>query len=201
MLLLKTARAGEQGRGFAVVATEVRNLAQRSAAAAREIKTLIDDSVDKVAVGGKLVEQAGDTMNEVVSSIRRVHDIMGEITAASTEQSDGIEQVNQAIVQMDSVTQQNAALVEEAAAAAESLQDQAANLSGLVSAFRLGAGGSVSVSPTQRKASPAPKAISAPKPKPKALPPKPVAPRQVTTTVARQPQKPAGTSNEDWEEF
>jgi methyl-accepting chemotaxis protein len=134
---VEAARAGEQGRGFAVVATEVRSLAQRSAAAAKEIKTLIGDSVEKVAVGSKLVEQAGATMDEVVASVRRVTDIMGEITAASQEQSAGIEQVNQAIVQMDQVTQQNAALVEEASAAAESMQEQASGLSQVVSIFKL----------------------------------------------------------------
>src|SRR5450756_2164860 len=111
-----------QGRGFAVVAAEVRNLAQRSAAAAKEIKVLIGDSVDKVDAGSKQVDQAGATMNEIVTAVKRVTDIMAEIAAASDEQSAGIEQVNQAIMQMDDVTQQNAALVEEAAAAAESMQ-------------------------------------------------------------------------------
>ena len=135
---VEAARAGEQGRGFAVVASEVRNLAQRSAAAAKEIKTLIGDSVEKVEIGAKLVDQAGATMNEIVESVKRVTDIMGEITAASQEQTSGIEQINQAITQMDEVTQQNAALVEEAAAAAESLQDQAANLSQVVSIFKTG---------------------------------------------------------------
>ena len=134
---VEAARAGEQGRGFAVVATEVRNLAQRSAAAAKEIKSLIGDSVDKVGVGTRLVEEAGKTMDEVVASVRRVSDIVAEISAASAEQSSGIGQVNQAIVQMDGVTQQNAALVEEAAAAAESLQEQAAALVALVGEFRL----------------------------------------------------------------
>jgi methyl-accepting chemotaxis protein len=134
---VEAARAGEQGRGFAVVASEVRNLAHRSAAAAKDIKLLISDSVDKVEAGSVLVNQAGETMNEIVTSITRVTDIMSEITSASVEQSAGIEQVNTAIVQMDQVTQQNAALVEEAAAAAESMQEQAAKLSEVVSVFKL----------------------------------------------------------------
>jgi methyl-accepting chemotaxis protein len=137
---VEAARAGEQGRGFAVVATEVRNLAHRSAAAAKEIKTLIDDSVGKVDTGSKLVEQAGMTMSEVVDSIKRVTDIMGEITTASNEQSAGIEQVNEAMIQMDNVTQQNAALVEEAAAAAGALQEQAESLADVVSVFKLAEG-------------------------------------------------------------
>ena len=134
---VEAARAGEQGRGFAVVAAEVRNLAQRSAGAAKEIKALIGDSVDKVREGSTLVEQAGVTMEEVVASVRRVTDIMGEITSASLEQSAGIGQVNSAILEMDQTTQQNAALVEQAAAAAASMQDQAASLARVVSIFKL----------------------------------------------------------------
>ena len=135
---VEAARAGEQGRGFAVVASEVRSLAQRSAAAAKEIKGLISDSVDTVGAGSALVAEAGLTMNEIVESVKRVTDIMSEITAASNEQSAGIEEVNHAIAQMDQVTQQNAALVEEAAAAAASMQEQAGNLQAVVSVFRLG---------------------------------------------------------------
>jgi methyl-accepting chemotaxis protein-2 (aspartate sensor receptor) len=134
---VEAARAGEQGRGFAVVASEVRNLAQRSATAAKEIKELIDDSVGKVEVGSKQVEQAGTTMQEVVDSVRRVTDIMAEISHASEEQRAGISQVHEAITQMDQVTQQNAALVEEAAAAA-ALQDQAHELEDVVRIFKLG---------------------------------------------------------------
>ncbi|MDP1646522.1 MAG: methyl-accepting chemotaxis protein, partial [Thiobacillus sp.] len=134
---VEAARAGEQGRGFAVVAAEVRNLAQRSAAAAKEIKTLIGDSVDKVENGSKLVAEAGSTMEEIVNAIKRVTDIMAEISAASSEQSAGIEQVNQAVGQMDEITQQNAALVEQATAAAESLQEQAGKLAQLVDTFKL----------------------------------------------------------------
>jgi methyl-accepting chemotaxis protein len=137
---VEAARAGEQGRGFAVVAGEVRSLAQRSAAAAKEIKELITDSVQKVDSGSQLVDQAGATMHEVVDSIRRVADIMGEITAASQEQKLGIEQIHDAISQMDQVTQQNATMVEEAAGAAQSLQERATGLADLVSVFRLGGG-------------------------------------------------------------
>ncbi|RXZ45170.1 methyl-accepting chemotaxis protein [Crenobacter cavernae] len=140
---VEAARAGEQGRGFAVVASEVRNLAQRSAAAAKEIKSLIGDSVDKVESGTRLVDDAGHTMEEIVGSVRRVTDIMSEISAASVEQSAGIEQVNLTVSQMDENTQKNAALVEQAAAAAESLEEQAHNLADAVAIFRLEEGGSV----------------------------------------------------------
>nr|WP_275092580.1 methyl-accepting chemotaxis protein [Stenotrophomonas maltophilia] len=136
---VEAARAGEQGRGFAVVASEVRTLAQRSAAAAKEIKGLIEDSVGKVADGSVLVRQAGTTMGEIVASVQRVTDIMADISAASQEQSSGIEQVNQAVVQMDETTQQNAALVEEASAAARSMEEQANLLTEAVSVFRTGA--------------------------------------------------------------
>ena len=162
---VEAARAGEQGRGFAVVASEVRNLAQRSAAAAKEIKTLIGDSVEKVEEGSKQVAEAGRTMEEIVDSVKRVTDIMGEITAASQEQTLGIEQISQAITQMDHVTQQNAALVEEAAAAAGSLQDQATNLVQTVSVFRLATGPSAAQHPATTPAVPTrARSVSNPKP-------------------------------------
>ncbi|OZI68681.1 methyl-accepting chemotaxis protein [Bordetella genomosp. 1] len=144
---VEAARAGEQGKGFAVVAAEVRSLAQRSAQAAKEIKTLIEDTVHKIGQGSDSAERAGATMQDILSAVQRVTDIMGEIAAASAEQADGIEQVNRAVAQMDEVTQQNAALVEEAAAAAGSMQDQAADLRGAVSAFKLQGG-----TPTQADA-------------------------------------------------
>ena len=172
---VEAARAGEQGRGFAVVASEVRTLAQRSAAAAKEIKGLIGDSVDKVDAGTKLVDQAGATMQQVVESIRRVTDIMAEISSASQEQTGGIEQVNAAIGQMDQVTQQNAALVEEAAAAASSMQDQAATLAQVVGVFRLDAGAPPVRTTRAPAAAPAPaRALAAPA-KPAARPSRPAA--------------------------
>lgn len=194
---VEAARAGEQGRGFAVVASEVRSLAQRSASAAKEIKTLIGDSVDKVDVGAKLVDQAGATMQEIVDSVRRVTDIMSEITAASQEQMSGIEQVNEAVTQMDAGTQQNAALVEEAAAAAQSLRDQAGKLSQVVSVFKLDSGKAVMA---KRTVDITPKA----KPSaPAALPKKPAAPK-IAAAPAPAPRKlgnPAQASGDDWEEF
>ena len=148
---VEAARAGEQGRGFAVVAAEVRNLAQRSAAAAKDIKSLIGESVMQVTQGTELVNDAGKTMGDIVDSVKRVTDIMGEIAAASIEQRSGIEQVNQALTEMDSVTQQNAALVEEAAAAAESLQNQAASLAEAVSLFQIAGVGSTMINSTAHR--------------------------------------------------
>jgi methyl-accepting chemotaxis protein len=172
---VEAARAGEQGRGFAVVASEVRNLAHRSAAAAKDIKMLISDSVEKVEAGSALVNQAGDTMSEIVTSITRVTDIMSEITSASVEQSAGIEQVNTAIVQMDQVTQQNAALVEEAAAAAESMQEQAARLSEVVSVFKLLASAQAPVrAAAPRRTAPLPAVARAPAATPRVALKKPV---------------------------
>ena len=196
---VEAARAGEQGRGFAVVASEVRNLAQRSAGAAKEIKMLIDDSVEKVGAGTKLVGQAGVTMDEVVASVRRVTDIMSEIANASQEQSAGIEQVNLSIIEMDSMTQQNAALVEESAAAAQSLQDQASELSRVVSIFKLVEGEERVAAPVF---TPAPKAvvkpITAARAPVKKLAAKPAA-------AIAKPKKvvngPSSNAADEWEEF
>jgi len=188
---VEAARAGEQGRGFAVVASEVRSLAQRSAAAAKEIKGLIDDSVGKVGAGSALVAEAGQTMEEIVGSVKRVTDIMGEITAASQEQTSGIEQINQAITQMDQVTQQNAALVEEAAAAAQSLQEQAGNLSQIVGTFKLDdAGPAASAAPARMPVAAAAPTRAPSQPSPAAARSKP-APALATASAA------AG----DWTEF
>ncbi len=197
---VEAARAGEEGRGFAVVASEVRSLAQRSAAAAKEIKALIGDSVEKVDAGAKLVNQAGATMDEIVESVTRVTDIIGEITAASAEQSMGIEQINEAIAQMDQVTQQNAALVEEAAAAAESLQDQAGTLAQVVSVFKLD-GASI---PPVAKHSAVPRRVAAP-----SLPAKArslhVASANLTHSSASSARRsvaaPTAVGGGEWEEF
>ncbi len=191
---VEAARAGEQGRGFAVVAGEVRSLAQRSAAAAKEIKLLIDDSVDKVHHGAALVDQAGATMNEIVQSVSRVTDIMAEITAASQEQTAGIEQVNAAIAQMDQTTQQNAALVEEASAAAQSLQQEASTLARTVGAFRIEESHVRAAAPAA-KAAPARAQLAKPAARPAAA--KPAA----TAKPAAEPSKAAVTAGDGWEEF
>ena len=180
---VEAARAGEQGRGFAVVASEVRNLAQRSANAAKEIKSLISESSSKVDAGSRLVGAAGQTMDEIVQSVKRVTDIMAEISAASREQSNGIEEVNSAVTQMDKMTQQNAALVEEAAAAAKSMEDQTEGLTAMVSAFRLG----------QANEAPAARAAAV------SHPPRPAAtgkPRP-SMSPARSTARPA----DEWKEF
>lgn len=201
---VEAARAGEQGRGFAVVASEVRNLAQRSATAAKEIKILIDDSVEKVGAGSRLVGVAGATMSEVVESVKNVTAVVGEIAAASQEQELGIAQINQAIAEIDDVTQQNAALVEEAAAAASSLQDQASGLTQLVALFNIGPASTSGPGVDQPKASVTPTASARPIGKLISLNAK------RTPHVELAPSAPRGRKNvangakvseADWEEF
>ena len=186
---VEAARAGEQGRGFAVVASEVRSLAQRSAAAAKEIKTLIGDSTERVGAGAKLVDEAGVTMEEVVTSAKRVTDIMMEITAANQGQNEGIAQLNTAIGQVEQVTQQNSALVEEAAASAEAMQKQAASLAQLVSVFKL----NNLLGPTQPAALPDASAV---RPRP-ATTVQAVADREVTAV----PRVAVANGREEWQEF
>jgi methyl-accepting chemotaxis protein len=201
---VEAARAGEQGRGFAVVASEVRNLAQRSAAAAKEIKALIDDSVEKVTAGTELADKAGNTMNEVVTSVKRVTDIIGEIADASAEQTTGIEQVNQAIAAMDQATQQNATLVEESAAAAASMRDQAGSLSRVIGAFVLGPEHSKPAAQIHLIASnPAPTggAKSEVRPHAKISPVRPVGRRPAAQPVAAAAKRGAVKQDVDWEEF
>ncbi len=218
---VEAARAGEQGRGFAVVAGEVRSLAQRSAEAAKEIKGLITTSVENVEAGSSQVEQAGKSMQDIVSSVRRVSDLIGEITASSTEQRDGIGQVNQAVANLDQMTQQNAALVEEASAAAGSMSEQAQRLAQVVSVFNVGTGPSTGVKrPAQAPApapTPAPRASTAataapakrtpaPAAKP-ALKPAAAAPTPPTAKPSAAPKLPAAkpaassTGEDDWETF
>ena len=202
---VEAARAGEQGRGFAVVATEVRNLAQRSAGAAKEIKELIDDSVERVEVGSKLVDQAGATMEEIVGSIRKVTDIMSEITSATTEQVEGIEQVNQAVADMDAVTQQNAALVEEAAAAAEALHNQAKELVNVVGNFHTGEE-LPDVSGQHTLAASLAKGKAVARSAKKALSDKVISPAvKAASNTFSQPAKPAiamaSAQGEEWEQF
>jgi len=212
---VEAARAGEQGRGFAVVATEVRNLAGRSAEAAKEIKRLISTSVERVEQGTALVDKAGATMAEVVQSIRRVTDIMGEISAASSEQSQGVKQVGEAVTQMDQATQQNAALVEESAAAAGSLNTQAAELVSAVAVFKLPGDGARASATLSRHAAAAPKpVVRTPAPARKAVNKPALAPKLAVAPPSRakaekppaEPRKPAFASasaggESDWESF
>jgi methyl-accepting chemotaxis protein len=201
---VEAARAGEQGRGFAVVASEVRSLAQRSAEAAREIKVLIGTSVDKVETGARLVQDAGSTMGEIVASVQRVTDVIGEITAAASEQSQGIGQVNGAVASLDQMTQQNAALVEQSAAAAESLKEQAQRLTASMQVFRLSGSGQAMVLPAPVAPRAAP-VVAAPRPAARPAPAAPARPAeaaQAAIAQARETSRPVTPpSNDDWESF
>ena len=215
---VEAARAGEQGRGFAVVASEVRSLAGRSAEAAKEIKTLISASVDNVEAGSQQVAQAGQSMTEIVASVQRVSELIGEITASSTEQRDGISQVNQAVTNLDQMTQQNAALVEESTAAASAMRDQAQHLAQVVSVFNVGAVASTAVVRSRPAPMPAPARTSqalqrpaaaprAPAAKPVAAPPRSAAPAASRAAAPRLPAAPAprptakAGADDDWESF
>jgi methyl-accepting chemotaxis protein I, serine sensor receptor len=194
---VEAARAGEQGRGFAVVATEVRNLAQRSATAAKEIKDLINDSVDKVKAGTELVDESGKSLTEIVASVKRVADIVAEISAASEEQASGIDQVNTAVTQMDTSTQQNAALVEEAAAASKAMEQQAQLLVEKVSFFSVtGATAPAAVPFAVRTSAPAPRANVRSMPARKGAKPAPVSRRPAAAPMAK-----ASGDDSSWQEF
>jgi methyl-accepting chemotaxis protein len=191
---VEAARAGEQGRGFAVVATEVRNLAGRSATAAKEIKALIQDSVSKVDEGSRLVDESGRTLAEIVQAVKKVTDIVAEIAAASREQSSGIEQVNKAVMQMDATTQQNAALVEQASAASLAIVEHAQALSSVISRYQVGELPAAAV--RERRTSSRPWSAAAPR-----KPPAPVAKAPASVPARKVAQAAAAAIDSDWQEF